>query len=1074
MKHGLILGAWNVRTLLDNDKREERRTALIGRTLRKYHVDIAALSETRLSEESSMEEIGAGYTFFWKGKPDGTPRTAGVGFAIRTSLARNLESLPRGISDRIMVLRLKLNHASYATIISAYAPTMTNTEECKDAFYEELDSTLKSTLSNDKLILLGDFNARVGADYNLWPKTLGKHGIGKCNSNGQLLLSECAAHNLFVTNTAFQQAAKYKTTWMHPRSKHWHMLDYVIVRRRDRKDVNVTRAMTGSGWLSDHLLVRSTMKLHVAHSERRQRQPQTRKLNVKALENADKAKELYYGLKSQLNTDNDTDGAVNDATTDIENLWRTFRDTTIKVSTEVLGFVKRKHQDWFDENDAEIEPLLNSMHTAHRNYIGNKQSPTLKRVYLECKRATQKHLRHMKNKWWENKAAELQEAADKHNTKAVYDSLKKTYGPRSNGSTPVLTADDSTLLLDKSEILSRWAEHFNTVLNKRSHVCDAALQDIPQLPTLVHLDRVPNCTEVTKAIKQQAAGKAPGPDGIPPEVYKCGGDHMAVTLTKLFRVFWIKGEVPQELKDASIIHLYKRKGNRSQCDNHRGISLLSIAGKILARVVLNRLTAEVTDKVYPESQCGFRSGRGTADMVFAYRQLQEKCIEQSQPLYTVFVDLTKAFDTVSRDGLWKILHKTGCPERLINIIRAFHEGMNGRVFDNGSFSESFEISNGTKQGCVLAPTLFGIVFAVMLNYAFHELDLGVYLQVRSDGGVFNLRRFSARTKLTEFLIRDLLYADDCALSAHNLEDIQTIVDRFADASKKFGLTISIKKTELMYQPRPNMAHYDPVITIDGTVLSSIKSFCYLGSLMSFNGSLDEEITQRISKASVAFGRLNSRLWRNHGVRLCTKIDVYKAVVLSSLLYCCETWTTYRRHIKQLESFHMRCLRRICNIRWQDRVPNTAVLEKCGLPSIESLLVNSSLRWAGHVVRMNDERIPKALLYGQLKGCSRRAGRPRIRYKDNLKHHLKSINMDLKTWEADATNRPLWRSKCRAYVKQFEENRIAAAKEKRAARKFGKPLANAVFACIKCDQRFLTRSGLLSHQRGHARRDAHPS
>ena len=126
---------------------------------------------------------------------------------------------------------------------------------------------------------------------------------------------------------------------------------------------------------------------------------------------------------------------------------------------------------------------------------------------------------------------------------------------------------------------------------------------------------------------------------------------MVTRLTKLFSAFWKKGQVPQDLKDASIIHLYKRKGNRSQCDNHRGISLLSMAGKILARVVLNRLTSGVTHNVYPESQCGFRSGRGTADTVFAYRQLQEKCQEQNKPLYTVFVDLINAFDTVSRQGL---------------------------------------------------------------------------------------------------------------------------------------------------------------------------------------------------------------------------------------------------------------------------------------------------------------------------------------------------------------------------------------------------------------------------------------
>jgi hypothetical protein len=124
---------------------------------------------------------------------------------------------------------------------------------------------------------------------------------------------------------------------------------------------------------------------------------------------------------------------------------------------------------------------------------------------------------------------------------------------------------------------------------------------------------------------------------------------------------WAQEKLPQEFKDASIIHLYKLQGNRSSCYNHRGISLLSIAGKILARILLNRLNAHLERDLLPESQCGFRAGRSTADMIFAARQLQEKCQEQNVGLYTTFVDLTKAFDTVCREGLWKIMSKFGCP-----------------------------------------------------------------------------------------------------------------------------------------------------------------------------------------------------------------------------------------------------------------------------------------------------------------------------------------------------------------------------------------------------------------------------
>ena len=121
---------------------------------------------------------------------------------------------------------------------------------------------------------------------------------------------------------------------------------------------------------------------------------------------------------------------------------------------------------------------------------------------------------------------------------------------------------------------------------------------------------------------------------------------------QLFHIMWRKEAIPQEFKNATIIHLFKRKGNPQVCDNHRGISLLSVAGKILARVLLNRLNEHLERSgLLPESQCGFRKNRGTIDMIFTARQLQEKCKEQNVDLYMTFVDLTKAFDTVSRKGL---------------------------------------------------------------------------------------------------------------------------------------------------------------------------------------------------------------------------------------------------------------------------------------------------------------------------------------------------------------------------------------------------------------------------------------
>ena len=111
---------------------------------------------------------------------------------------------------------------------------------------------------------------------------------------------------------------------------------------------------------------------------------------------------------------------------------------------------------------------------------------------------------------------------------------------------------------------------------------------------------------------------------------KEGGDEVIRRLLQLYVKIWENGEVPQDFKDALIVHIYKRKGDRACCDNHRGISLLSIAGKVLGRVILNRLSSYVFGQnIIPESQCGFCPGRGTTDMIFTARTLLQSSLRLS-------------------------------------------------------------------------------------------------------------------------------------------------------------------------------------------------------------------------------------------------------------------------------------------------------------------------------------------------------------------------------------------------------------------------------------------------------------
>nr|VZH91232.1 unnamed protein product [Spirometra erinaceieuropaei] len=134
-------------------------------------------------------------------------------------------------------------------------------------------------------------------------------------------------------------------------------------------------------------------------------------------------------------------------------------------------------------------------------------------------------------------------------------------------------------------------------------------------------------------------------------------------------------------------------------------------------MLLNRLNNHLEQGNLPQSQCGFHRHRRTTDMIFAASQLQEKCQEMRTHLYCTFVDLTKAFHTVNHEGLWKIMQKFGCPEQFIEMVRQLHDGMMTRVTDNGDVSETFAVTNGVRQGCVLAPTLFSLMFSAMLMNA---------------------------------------------------------------------------------------------------------------------------------------------------------------------------------------------------------------------------------------------------------------------------------------------------------------------------------------------------------------------
>ena len=208
--------------------------------------------------------------------------------------------------------------------------------------------------------------------------------------------------------------------------------------------------------------------------------------------------------------------------------------------------------------------------------------------------------------------------------------------------------------------------------------------------------------ETKKALRSMANGKAMGPNELPAKLLLLGLPDSSHEILLSFHGIivdgWMTVEVPQEWKYASIKVLYKKK-DRTECSNYRGLSLVAHAGKVLLKIVANRLGTFCEEaEILPEEQSSFRPERSTADITFVVRRLQELGWTSNTSPEICFIDLAKAYDSVDRVLLWKVLARFGVPARMIKVIRMFHDGMRARLqSDDGDFSAWFIVCQGLRQ-----------------------------------------------------------------------------------------------------------------------------------------------------------------------------------------------------------------------------------------------------------------------------------------------------------------------------------------------------------------------------------------
>jgi len=509
----------------------------------------------------------------------------------------------------------------------------------------------------------------------------------------------------------------------------------------------------------------------------------------------------------------------------------------------------------------------------------------------------------------------------------------------------------------------------------------------------------PTSSEIEECISTLKSNKTTGVDELPAEFLKAGSSLISQWLEPLFESIWEKEQLPQDWRRGLIVKLPK-KGNLRDPNNWRGITLLSTTSKVFLKIVQKRLGAAIDELIAPE-QAGFRIGKGCTDNIFALRNILEACEEWRCPIFINFIDFSKAFDSLHRDSIWKILQLYGVPDKITRILKMFYHGYECSVLNNGCENNWFLVNSGVRQGCNISPLLFIIATD--------------YLMKTVESSHRNGLRWNLTSKLNY-----LAYADDICLFSTTIEGIKQITTDLATKAAKVGLKINKKKTKVM----GNNFTADGNVEVMGEELENVSEFTYLGAVVNKTGGGTADLQSRIHKATGTF-RLLAKVWRSKAINHKIKLKIFKSNVMSVLLYGCETWTLTAKDVRMLRVFQMRCLRRILSIRWEQRITNDAVLKRSGQEDVYLVAEKRRWRYMGHVLRRPAEITNVSL--GWAPEGTRRRGRPRETWRRTTLRKMASAG--LRSWgeaAAAAKNRTNWKKLGESVVETLCGTRHSAA------------------------------------------------
>ncbi|GFO36321.1 endonuclease-reverse transcriptase [Plakobranchus ocellatus] len=598
--------------------------------MERMKLNILGLSEVRWKGAGKI--TSGGHEIIYSG---GTESEKGVGIIVDQTVTKAIKGY-WALSDRFLLVKIAGKPVDL-NIIQVYAPTANSNDEDLDKFFNELDTAKTQCKSQDPLIIMGDFNAKVGTEKV--DDIVGKHGLGIRNEQGEKLIEWCQTNNIIVGNTWFQQPPRSKWTWKSPGDETRNQIDYMMISKRYRNALLLAKTYPSADCYSGHVPVVGKFKLKLKKNSK----PFTNiKFDLAILKTNQTIREKY-----QISVQNKFE-ALRDAE-EVEQQWENFKSAIMEAATEMIPKVNRKaKQKWMTEE------ILNLMEE-RRCAKGNKEK------YEQIHKKVQGKCNMSKENWINEKCKEIEQQR-KHAPQTMYRNIEEITGKRTVLSTGFLKVMNGDIIIDKEKILERWAEYIRELFKDDRKDHNIKKNNFAGPPIMKE--------EVETAIKKMKHGKATGPDNISVELIEALEDFGIGKVTHLLNEIYDTGQIPTDLSKSIFIPLPKKPG-ATECELHRTISLMSHITKILLKIIMLRIRNKIKPEI-AEEQCGFVEDQGTSNAIYILRTLIERALEVQKDVYLCFIDYTKAFDRVRHDEIITELKQLNIDGKDLRIIKTMY------------------------------------------------------------------------------------------------------------------------------------------------------------------------------------------------------------------------------------------------------------------------------------------------------------------------------------------------------------------------------------------------------------------